>query len=112
MSAKDVAADKELDLIIDEVESVMRKPTTTINVKQKSKKEKINVNKDTFQKAKSLHKAEIRKYRKAILDSHIKVWKTIFAEIGVRHRAKKSIKKHKMLKKQAKVAFKLSQMKG
>lgn len=112
MSAKDIAAEKELDLIIDEVESVLLKPAKKVNVKQKSKKEKINVNKDSFQKAKALHKAEIRKYRKSIFDSHIKVWKTIFAEIGVRHQAKKSIKKHQMLKKQAKMAYKLSQMKG
>lgn len=112
MSAKDKQKDAELDLIIDEVESVLQKPATKVNIKQKSKKEKINVNKDSFQKVKALHKAEIRKYRKTILDSHIKVWKTIFAEIGARHQAKKSIKKHKLLKKQAKMAYKLSQMKG
>lgn len=112
MTAADKKAEKELDSIMDEVQLELEHPTKKIKVKQTSKKEKINVNKDNFQKAKALHKAEIRKYRKAILDSHIKVWKTIFAEVGVRHRAKKSIKKHQVLKKQTKMAYKLSQMKG
>lgn len=108
MSAKDKAADKELDLIIDDIESVIRKPEQKIQKQPKPKKEFNDVNKETYHKAKALHKAEIRKYRKAIFDSHIKVWKTIFKEIGARHQSGKSIRKHKMLKKQAKFAYKLS----
>jgi hypothetical protein len=103
-------ADHELDLIIDDVESIIRKPAPKIKT-VKPKKEYTNVNKETYHKAKALHKAEIRKYRKAIFDSHVKVWKTIFKEIGARHQSGKSIRKHKLLKKQAKITYKLSKVK-
>lgn len=107
MTAAEKKAEKELDLIIDEVESVIRKPAQKTPKQPKPKKEYNDVNKETYHKAKALHKAEIRKYHKAIFDSHIKVWKTIFKEIGARHQSGKAIRKHKMLKKQAKIAYKL-----
>lgn len=105
MKKSEKQKDAELDLIIDEVESVVRKPAPKIQ--KQPKKEYNDVNKETYHKAKALHKSEIRKYRKAIFDSHIKVWKTIFKEIGARHQSGKSIRKHKMLKKQAKITYKL-----
>lgn len=109
MSAKDKAADKELDSIMDDVQLVLEEPQPKQKIKTVTPKKKVvtDMNKETYQKAKALHKSEIRKYRKAIFDSHIKVWKTIFKEIGARHQSGKSIRKHKMLKKQAKIAYKL-----
>ena len=55
--------------------------------KQTIKKEKIDMDKQTFIKAKQAHKGEIAKL-------------------------KQDIKKHKLLMKQAKIVYKLSKMKG
>lgn len=77
MSAKD----KELDLLMDEVESVLRKPK-----KSTIKQEKINMDKEQYKKAHADHNAQIAKL-------------------------KLGIKKHKLLKKQAKILYKVSQMK-
>ena len=90
MSAKDIKAEKELDLIIDEVESVIRQPKTPKQSKQKVFKD---MNKEQFHKAKALHKAEIAKIKLK------------------RKQEKQDIKRHKMLIKQAKIVYKLTKMK-
>lgn len=58
-----------------------------ITVKQITKKEKIDMNKQELTEAKATHKAEIKKL-------------------------KQDIKKHKLLLKQAKLCYKISKMKG
>lgn len=102
-------SDTKLDLLMDDVVSESQKFKKA--KQSKPKKEITDMDKDSFNKAKAMHRAEINKYRKSIFDSHIKVWQTIFSEIGARHKAKKSIHQHKLLKKQAKITYKLSKVK-
>lgn len=61
---------------------------------QKPKKDITEVNKEQFQKAKADHKAEIAKIKLN------------------RKQEKQDIKRHKMLIKQAKITYKLTQMKA
>ena len=61
--------------------------------KQTTKKEKIDMDKQTFIKAKAEHKDKIAKIR------------------AQRKQLKADIKRHKLLMKQARITYKLSQMK-
>lgn len=99
MAKSDKQKDAELDLIIDEVESVVRNPEPKTKT-EKPKKEFTNVNKEEYHRAKAHHKKAIKRLR-GEKRGLIAEW---FAK-------SKSIKKHKMLKKQAKITYKLSKMK-
>lgn len=90
MSAKDKQKDAELDLIIDDIETVIRQPKTP---KQSKQKVFTDMNKEQYHKAKALHKAEIAKIKLK------------------RKQEKQDIKRHKMLIKQAKIVYKLTKMK-
>ena len=61
--------------------------------KQTTKKEKIDMDKQTFIKAKAEHKEQIKKLK------------------AQRKQLKSDIKRHKLLIKQVKITYKLSQMK-
>ena len=99
-------SDTKLDLLMDDVVSESQKLKKS--KQPKPKKEITDMDKQEFNKAKAVHGAEISKYRRSIFDSHVRVWSTIFGEVGTRHRAKVSIRQHKLLKKQAKITYKLS----
>ena len=81
--------EKELDLLIDEVETLSQQPKT------KTPKKKVikDMTKEQFNKAKSAHKAEIAKIKEQ------------------RKALKQDIKRHKLLIKQAKIVYKLTKMK-
>jgi HD superfamily phosphodiesterase len=90
--AKRVDKDAELDFIMDEVTAIALQPAGVLKPlatqqKQTNKKEKVtDMNKEQYNKAKADHKAEIAKL-------------------------KNNIKRHKLLMKQAKIAYKLGAMK-
>lgn len=71
--------DSDLEFLMDEVAPAIKKTKTF-------QKEKVNMNKEQYNKAKADHKAEIAKL-------------------------KNNIKRHKLLMKQAKIAYKLGAMK-